>query len=73
MQLNIQFKLRENPQYIEYLRRNSNWYKLLNRNPQLLDKFIDECKTHYQIRPIDRITDVLSKLELVQTIINTIK
>jgi hypothetical protein len=73
MLLNLQFKIKENPLYMEYLRRNSNWYKILNRHPELINNFIDECKTHYQIRPVDRINDLLEKLELVQTIINTIK
>ena len=32
MSLDIQFKLRENPDYLKYLRENSWWYKVLNRN-----------------------------------------
>ena len=33
MDLYLQYKIKSNPNYIRFLRENSNWYKYLNRNP----------------------------------------
>ena len=33
MTLDIQFKIKNDPNYIRYLHENSYWYKFLNRNP----------------------------------------
>ena len=42
MNLDIQFKLKSNPNYIKYIRENSIWYKLLSRNPNLFNEFTKE-------------------------------
>ena len=73
MTLDIQFKLKENPNYIKYIRENSHWYKLLTRNPKLFNQFIDEMKVSYKLRPIDRINNALSMVEMMQNIMSTIK
>ena len=73
MTLNIKFKLKENPNYIKYIRENSHWYKLLTRNPKLFNQFIDEMKVSYKLRPIDRINNALSMVEMMQNIMSTLK
>ena len=50
-------KLNENPLYVRYLRENSHWYKLLNRNPEKINDMINEMKVRYQMRPSDKITN----------------
>ena len=73
MTLDIQFKLKENPNYIKYIRENSHWYKLLTRNPKLFNQFIEEMKVSYKLRPIDRINNALSMVEMMQNIMSTLK
>ena len=73
MTLDIQFKLKEDENYIKYLRENSHWYKLLTRNPKLFNQFIDEMKVSYKLRPIDKLNNALSMVEMMQNIISTIK
>ena len=68
-----QFKLKENPNYTKYLRENSHWYKLLTRNPNLFNQFVDEMKVSYKLRPIDKINNALSMVEMMQNLISTIK
>ena len=34
MNLDIQFKIKNNPNYQRYIRENSYWYKILNRTPE---------------------------------------
>lgn len=73
MSLDIQFKLKSDPNYIKYLRENSHWYKLLTRNPLLFDEFKDEMKTNYKLRPIDKINNAISTIEMLQSIMSTLK
>ena len=72
MTLDTQFKLKSNPLYIKYLHENSNWYKILNRNPDMFNEFIEEVKTNYKLRTSDRIDRALSTFEMLTTIISTL-
>ena len=38
MNLETQFKLKNNSLLQKYIRENSYWYKILNRNPELIVK-----------------------------------
>ncbi len=73
MTIEIQYKLKNNPYYLRYIRQNSNWYKILNRNPNLFKKFEEEVKEVYQLRPTDRISKALDTIELLQSVISTLK
>ena len=72
MTLDTQFKLKSNPLYIKYLHENSNWYKILNRNPKMFDNFIEEVKTNYKLRPSDRLDRALSTFEMITTVISAL-
>lgn len=73
MTLDIQFKIKNNPNYIRYLRENSYWYKTLNRNPESFKIFEEEVKEKYQLRPTDRIEKTLDTISLLQNIITSMK
>ncbi len=73
MTLELQFKIKSNPDYIRYLRENSSWYKILNRDPSMFKKFIDNVKTEYQLRTSDRISRALNTIELFQNIVTNLK
>jgi len=73
MSLDIQFKLKNSPYYIRYLRENSEWYKILNRYPEQFKNFEQQVKEAYQLRPTDRIGKALEAFEMVQTLISTLK
>ena len=66
MTLDIQFKLKSNPLYKQYLRQHSSWYRLLTRNPNLYKDF-------YKLRPSDRINQMLDTIELLQTFMTSFK
>ena len=69
MNLELQFKLKQNPLYIKYLRENSYWYKILIRNPKMFDKFIEKLKEDYKLRPQDKIERVFQTIDLVSNLI----
>jgi hypothetical protein len=73
MILDIQFKLKANPNLLRYLRENSNWYKRLNREPESFELLNEEMKEKYKVRTSDKITNVLEQIKLVQSFMNIIK
>ena len=73
MTLDIQYNLKSNPNYIKYLRENSNWYKILNRNPASFKEFVQEVKQNCKLKPTDRISKTLETIEMLQNILSTIK
>lgn len=73
MSLDVQFKLKSDPNYIRYLRENSNWYKTLTRNPEHFREFEEEVKDRYHLRMSDRIGHTLEMIEMVQTLMSSLK
>lgn len=73
MTLDVQFKIKSNPNYIRYIRENSNWYKILNRDPAMFKIFEEEVKEKYKLRPTDRISRALDTLELLQNVVSTLR
>lgn len=73
MSLEIQFKLKNNPNYLRYLRYHSAWYKELNRDPSNFALFEERVKEDLRLRPTDRISKALEMIEMAQTIISSLK
>ena len=73
MTLELQFKLKSNPLFIKYLHENSYWYKILNRDPEMFNTFVEEVKKNYKLRPTDRINEALNTFEMLTTIFSTLK
>lgn len=73
MNLDIQFKLKNNPYFQRYIRENSYWYKLLNRNPNIFKLFEEKVKEDYKLRASDKISKALSTIEMFQNIVSSFK
>ena len=73
MKLETIIKIKDNPMLQKYLRENSYWYKLLNRNPLLINKMKDDMKKAYKMTFEDKIDDLNDKMNLVKTFMDTIK
>ncbi len=73
MQLDIQFKLKQNPYYIGYLRNNSYWYKTLTRDPAKINDFIQEFKRYNRQVRTNKITETLEYIEMLGTIMSNLK
>lgn len=73
MNLDVQFKIKNNPMLQKYIRENSYWYKNLNRNPDLIEVLTDEMKEKYKLTTADKINNLGQKLELISTFINVLK
>ena len=73
MTLDVQFKLKSNPKYIQYIRENSYWYKILNRNPLMFNEFESKVKEFYKLRLSDRLSKTLGTIEMIQNVISSLK
>lgn len=73
MSLDVQFTIKNNPYFSRYIRENSYWYKILNRNPDMIPVFEEEVKTNYKLRPSDRISKALDMIEMLESIMATLK
>ncbi len=73
MTLDLQFKIKNNPNYQKFIRENSYWYKTLNRNPDAFKQFEEEVKEKYELRPIDRLNRAFDNIELISTLLGSLK
>ncbi|MBE6151746.1 MAG: hypothetical protein E7165_00310 [Firmicutes bacterium] len=73
MSLEIQFKIKNNPNYLRYLRENSYWYKELNRNPASFALFEEKMREDYHLRPVDRFSRIIDSIDMLQTVLSSLK
>lgn len=73
MNIETQFKIKNDPMLQRYIRDHSFWYKYLNRNPGLITKMTEEMKKEYKLTTSDKINDFSEKLTLIQTFLNMMK
>ncbi|MBO6195665.1 MAG: hypothetical protein J6O56_04950 [Bacilli bacterium] len=73
MNLETQFKIKNNPMLQRYIREHSYWYKILNRNPDAINKMNDEMKVAYKLRFEDKIDDLNGKMNLIRAFMDAMK
>ncbi len=65
-------EIKNNPLLYSYLRVNSSWYKLLNRDPNNLKKMEQEAKSYYKLTLPDKIERFTNKVELISTFMDVL-
>ena len=73
MNLDLQFKIKNNPHYKQFLRENSYWYKELNRNPDRIRVLDEKMKEQYKLRTSDKIDSFAEKIKLVRTFFDVLR
>ena len=73
MNLDTQFKIKNNPMLQRYIRENSYWYKILNRNPDLIKKMTEDMKKAYKLTFEDKIDDLNTKMNMVRAFMDALK
>lgn len=73
MDLSLQYKIFSDELLHRYLRENSYWYKLLNRNPLLIDEMIQEMKDKYKLNTSDKIEKIGEKLGMVESLLQVLE
>ncbi len=70
MKVEVLNKLKEDKKFLMFLRQNSDWYKILNRNPENVDLFIKKMKEKYKLRTIDKVDNFIDGVDLITKILN---
>ena len=65
MRFDVYLKLKEKPIYIKFIRENSQWYKLLNRDSNMFDKMVEDMKDKYKLRVTDKIDNVVDSVDII--------
>ena len=73
MQLELQAQLKKDEKMARILKENSFWYKELNRDPENYKKFVSEMKVKYKLRTTDKISSMIDNIDLVSTVLQTLK
>lgn len=56
-----------------YLREHSNWYKILNRNPDSFPSFVEEMKIGYKLTTSDKINRTIDNISMIQSFLDVLK
>ncbi len=73
MSLDVQFKIKENESYLNYLRSHSHWYKILNRNPNEFKNFEKEVKSAQRLYRVSKIENTLETFEMLEKLLVGLK
>lgn len=73
MDLLLQQKLETDKKMQELLKRNSYWFKELNRNSENYKEFINAMKEKYHLKVTDKISDTIDNIDLISGILESLK
>ncbi|MBQ9833966.1 MAG: hypothetical protein IJO33_02105 [Bacilli bacterium] len=73
MEIDLYMKIKKNPKIYNILKNNSYWIKQLNRNSEYYKRFESEMKERYKLRTTDKINDVIDNIDLISTVLETLK
>ena len=73
MEYYLQKKLMEDKNFKRYILENSYYIKYLNRNPEYYREFLRNMKELYKERPTDKINDIVNTIDIVSSVIDTLK
>ena len=67
------YKLKNDKKMHECLKENSSWYKYLNRSSSNYEKFVTTMKKQYHLGVTDKISDAIDNIDLISTLMKTMK
>ena len=57
----------------KFLRENSYWYKVLNRNENAFSEFVSDMKVKYKLTTSDRINKTIDNISMIQSFLEVLK
>lgn len=69
----VQEELLKNPKMIDFLKKNSEWIKDLNRNGDNFSKFKSTMKEKEHLRVTDKISDAIDNIDLISSVLEVFK
>lgn len=73
MTYQLQSKINGDINLKRFLRENSHWYKLLNRNETFFPQFVEEMKVKYKLTTSDKINRTIDNISMIQSFLEVLK
>ena len=73
MNLNLQYRINQDPKQKQFLRENSFYYKYLNRSEIYYKDFINDMKEKYKLKPTDRINKIVDNISMINSFLDVLK
>ena len=73
MNLNLQYRIYQDPKQHQFLRENSHWYKYLNRSEIYYKDFINDMKDKYKLKPTDKINKMVDSINMINSFLDVLK
>ena len=73
MRLDVVFKLKENKKLYDYVRKNSIWFKYLNRDPNNFNKLLSEFKKVERINKTNKVSETIDSIDMVSNILKVLE
>ena len=73
MTYNLQNKINNDINLKKFLRENSYWYKILNRNENAFIDFVNDMKVKYKLTTTDRINRTIDNIGMLQSFLEVLK
>ena len=70
MNLDLQYKIKSNYNYIRFLRENSYWYRYLNRTANYFPSFEKDMKTKYRLTTSDKLENFSKNIDKISQLID---
>ena len=70
MNLDLQYKIKSNYNYIRFLRENSYWYRYLNRTENYFQSFDKDMKTKYRLTTSDKLENFSKNIDKISQLID---
>lgn len=65
--------IKSTPLLVSYLRVDSSWYKLLNRNPNSLRDLERAAKKYFKMTFPDRLEQIIGNIEMLSSFMDVLK
>lgn len=73
MQIEVQRNLFNDKQMAEFLKQNSEWFKHLNRDPELYKNFVSLMKEKYKVRATDKVEKFMENVDLINSVMGVLR
>lgn len=73
MTVELQLKINSDPRLKTFIREYPNWYKLLNRNPNLYNDFVNDMKQKYKLTTSDKLNKTLNSISMLQAFLEVLR
>lgn len=73
MHISVSKQILENEKLLNHLKEHSYYIKLLNRDPNNFKLFQKDMSVLYKERPTDKISEAIDGVEMLSTIIDSLK